>query len=302
MLLTSSVRALEEPARTIVFLRFHADMTERQIARELGISQAHVSRLLSGALARLRTELAGSNDGTVAGDTTTAKGAISPPSGSRATGNVRKRTGSRKTAAPRTARIGRVGGSQENRTLERYLELPYNLAVKSERDGDQPCWSATVQELPGCTARGRTPDEAVELLRPAMEAWLTTALAEHREIPEPAASGEATKPRTASSYSGRFLVRMSGALHEELASEAERRQLSLNKFVTEALAASVSPSAESQPSSTGRAHGERIGPAEGSGRKPPRAFRVALATNLAVVLFAGAVAVVLLVLALQRGI
>jgi DNA-directed RNA polymerase specialized sigma subunit len=39
VLLAASVRALDERERRIVFLRFHADMTERQIAREIGLSQ-----------------------------------------------------------------------------------------------------------------------------------------------------------------------------------------------------------------------------------------------------------------------
>jgi RNA polymerase sigma-B factor len=302
LLLTASVRALDEPARTIVFLRFHADMTERQIARELGISQAHVSRLLSSALSQLRAELAGPNDHTSAADTTT-DGVISPAAGGVPTAKkTSRRTRVAKKARARTARIGRVGGSHENRTLAQYLELPYNLAVKSEREGEQTWWSATVKELPGCTAKGSTPDEAVDRIRPAMETWLTTALAEHREIPEPVATGEPNKQPTASSHSGRFLVRMSGSLHEQLASAAEREQVSLNRFVTNALAASVSPSESGQPGGASQANDEANGPTKRSDRKPPRAFRLALATNLAVVLFAGSVAIVLLVLALQRGI
>jgi RNA polymerase sigma-B factor len=35
-------------------LRFFGDMTQNQIAREVGISQMHVSRLLSRTLAGLR--------------------------------------------------------------------------------------------------------------------------------------------------------------------------------------------------------------------------------------------------------
>ena len=57
LLLADSFRSLDEREQRIVFLRFHADMTERQIAQTLKISQAHVSRLLGGALAKLRQEL-----------------------------------------------------------------------------------------------------------------------------------------------------------------------------------------------------------------------------------------------------
>ena len=48
VLLAASMQSLDERERRIVFLRFHADMTERQIAQEVRLSQAHVSRLLKG--------------------------------------------------------------------------------------------------------------------------------------------------------------------------------------------------------------------------------------------------------------
>jgi RNA polymerase sigma-B factor len=70
LLLAAGLRTLTPRERRIVFLRFHADMTERQIARTVGISQAHVSRLLDGALTKLRTELTGSETREGAGDST----------------------------------------------------------------------------------------------------------------------------------------------------------------------------------------------------------------------------------------
>jgi RNA polymerase sigma-B factor len=303
LLLTSSVRALDEPERTIVFLRFHADMTERQIASELGISQAHVSRLLSAALTRLRAELAGSKDGTSSRDTRN-NAVISPPTVARnAPQKARKRERARTNLRRRKGKISGVGGSHENRTLAHYLELPYHVAVKSEGNGAAG-WSATIEELPGCTARGGTPDEAVGLLQPAMHAWLEAALAERREIPLPSAEGEASKPRSTSSHSGRFLVRMSGSLHEQLAQAAEHQQVSLNRFVTDTLAAAVSATPDVHGAARTHRHDPQtaVEPAKSSAPRPPRGFRVALATNLAVVLFAGAVAIVLLVLALERGI
>jgi RNA polymerase sigma-B factor len=47
------------PAREkkILMLRFFGNMTQSQIAAELGISQMHVSRLLARTLAQLRTRL-----------------------------------------------------------------------------------------------------------------------------------------------------------------------------------------------------------------------------------------------------
>jgi RNA polymerase sigma-B factor len=49
--------ALHPRERRVLELRYFEDLTQAQIARELKLSQAHVSRLIEGALQRLRTEL-----------------------------------------------------------------------------------------------------------------------------------------------------------------------------------------------------------------------------------------------------
>ena len=48
--------ALPERERTILYLRFFGGMTQSRIAERLGISQMHVSRLLSGCCAKVRDE------------------------------------------------------------------------------------------------------------------------------------------------------------------------------------------------------------------------------------------------------
>jgi RNA polymerase sigma-B factor len=50
---------LPERERTILLLRFYGEHTQTQIAEKVGISQMHVSRLLSRTLAHLRAELGG---------------------------------------------------------------------------------------------------------------------------------------------------------------------------------------------------------------------------------------------------
>jgi RNA polymerase sigma-B factor len=52
-----AVAALPERDRRILQLRFFANLTQDQIAEQIGISQMHVSRLLSRAIATLRREL-----------------------------------------------------------------------------------------------------------------------------------------------------------------------------------------------------------------------------------------------------
>ncbi|GAA1847184.1 RNA polymerase sigma factor SigF [Pseudonocardia ailaonensis] len=51
--------ALPARERTILLLRFFGEMTQTQIAERMGISQMHVSRLLSRTLAQLREGLSG---------------------------------------------------------------------------------------------------------------------------------------------------------------------------------------------------------------------------------------------------
>jgi hypothetical protein len=88
---------------------------------------------------------------------------------------------------------------------------------------------------------------------------------------------------------------MPSELHEQLAAEAERQQVSLNRYVTHTLSSSVGLSAPD-----GKEPKEHEEPSSKGLR--PRTVRMALATNLAIVVVAGVIAVVLLVLALQRGI
>jgi RNA polymerase sigma-B factor len=54
---TPCLRRLPERERTILYLRFFGGMTQSRIAQQLGISQMHVSRLLSGCFTHLREEM-----------------------------------------------------------------------------------------------------------------------------------------------------------------------------------------------------------------------------------------------------
>jgi RNA polymerase sigma-B factor len=58
LLVASSLRRLDRRARQIVHLRFFEGLSQAQIARELQLSQIHVSRLLRDALGTLRRHIA----------------------------------------------------------------------------------------------------------------------------------------------------------------------------------------------------------------------------------------------------
>jgi RNA polymerase sigma-B factor len=53
---TRAVRALPDRERTVLRLRFVENLTQTQIGSVLGISQMHVARLLSRALATVRVQ------------------------------------------------------------------------------------------------------------------------------------------------------------------------------------------------------------------------------------------------------
>jgi hypothetical protein len=80
---------------------------------------------------------------------------------------------------------------------------PYPIVLAHHSNGDGPEWRATVEELPGCEARGATPESA------------------------------------AAAHSGKLLVRMPRSLHAELTRASEREGTSLNGYIVAALSASV---------------------------------------------------------------
>jgi RNA polymerase sigma-B factor len=55
--LARAFRVLTSRERTVVFLRFYEGLTQSEIGERVGCSQMHVSRLLSGALGKIRAHL-----------------------------------------------------------------------------------------------------------------------------------------------------------------------------------------------------------------------------------------------------
>jgi antitoxin HicB len=185
--------------------------------------------------------------------------------------------------------------------VERYIGLPYHISVV--RDGEEKGmpWTASVEEFPGCTSRGKTSDEAVNGVREAMAAWIADALAEGRDIPE---------PRSTSSHSGRLLLRMPRTLHGEIARAAERESVSLNQFITDTLASAVAWRGRSSSAPGANSAGPIQTPgaesliaeltaaaARPTRRDNSRLVTIALAANFVVVAVAGIVAIVVLVAA-----
>src|ERR687897_1652378 len=187
-------------------------------------------------------------------------------------------------------------------SVEDYAGLPYHLTVVRDGEDKAKPWAASVEELSGCTTRGRTPEEALNGVRAAMTGWIELALEEGREVPE---------PRSATSHSGRLLLRMPRTLHAELTRVSEQEGVSLNQFITDVLAAAVVWRSRAD---AGKAAGNSTAPIQTPGAEgltteldpgPPakrdssRLVSLALAVNFVVVGLAGIVAIIVLVVAVR---
>jgi len=211
MMLRGWLRTLSDRDRQIVYLRYHADMTERDIAREVGLSQAQVSRRLADALVQLRA------------------------------------------------------------------------ASASTKQGSDPAPPVAAEPTPTPAEPASVPaDPTPAPAEPAPTPPSPTASSE----PSTATAAGASAATPPGSHSGRFLVRMDGELHERLSDAAKSQHLSLNRFVTQRLAESLTP--------RGRETSDEQQPLGGH-------LRTVLVTNIVVVVIAAVIAIVLLVLALERG-
>ena len=119
----------------------------------------------------------------------------------------------------------------ERKDLDHYVSLPYSVRIYPESDGSG--YTAEIPDLPGCITCADTLDEVWLLIEDAKRGWLELALADGDPIPQPA-------PPIEEHPSGKFTVRVPRSLHRKLAEEARREGVSLNQFVTVALAETVS--------------------------------------------------------------
>jgi RNA polymerase sigma-B factor len=259
LFLSDAFRGLDERERRIVFMRYVRDIEPDTVADELGISRRQLARSTEEALKKLRIGLEGPD-----------RAALAPAA-----------RPARKPAALSVSepKIDRGTPAEDGRHIEQQYHIEL---VKS---GEAGGWTAQVEELPGCTSQGATPQEAAAGVESAISAWIADAEAQGREVP---------KPRSAASHSGRLLVRMPQSLHAELARAAEREEISLNQFITGSLASAVhwrAPAGEA---------GNSAAPAELPERRA-REMRKALMANVLLLVVIAALAIALLVIAVSRG-
>jgi predicted RNase H-like HicB family nuclease len=165
--------------------------------------------------------------------------------------------------------------------------MPYPVTLVHEQNE----WLATIDALPGCTARGATPDDAIERASEAMSAWLVTARREGKDVPE---------PKPAQSHSGRLLLRMPQTLHAELARTAEREHVSLNQFITDVLAGALGWRTTGRKAQVTRAvrgidDDEEVEPRSATSGERSRVSSTVFVLNAIIVALAAVVAIVVLV-------
>ena len=191
--------------------------------------------------------------------------------------------------------------SQPDRTVERYLALPYHVTLVRDGDGDDGPWVAQVEELAGCTSRAETAEQAASGIQQAMSDWISEALRDGREVPE---------PKPVDEHSGRLLLRMPRTLHAELTRLAEREGVSLNQFITDALASAVGwrLARSARRAATGSLNqvpgAEALTPEqeaepESEERRSRRLLITLLGANVVVLAIAAIVAAVVLIVALR---
>lgn len=104
------------------------------------------------------------------------------------------------------------------------MARPYRKVIHGTLDEG---FLGEVAEFSGCITAGDTEAEALEMLRDAMEGWLTVRLEEDLPIPEPEGDEH---------FSGRVLVRMPPRLHGRISRQARDQGVSLNQWIVTLLA------------------------------------------------------------------
>jgi len=114
------------------------------------------------------------------------------------------------------------------KTIDYYMSLPYRMEIIP--DVEEGGFTATYPDLPGCITCAETLEELVDNMGDAKKAWLTAALEDKVDIPEPSVLPDI------SSFSGQFKLRMPKSLHKSLAMHAKEEGISMNQYCNYLLA------------------------------------------------------------------
>ena len=116
--------------------------------------------------------------------------------------------------------------SKMSKNLDYYLALPWTFTVEKIIDDGEAYYLARVVELNGCMSDGESPVAAIVNLQDALKGCIEGELSVGNEIPE---------PMNAAEYKGYISYRTKPEKHYKLAKEAQRRGISVNRLIDEAV-------------------------------------------------------------------
>jgi len=107
--------------------------------------------------------------------------------------------------------------------LEYYMNL--NWTYRFEWSTDDMCYVASIYELKGCVADGKTILDATREIRDALESYISACLDAGYDIPEPLKKSD---------YKGQIPYRTTSEKHYRLAQRAKATGRSINSIIDEA--------------------------------------------------------------------
>ena len=105
------------------------------------------------------------------------------------------------------------------RTIDEYMRLPYRMEIIP--DTAEGGYVVRFPELPGCLTCADTLEDAVLNAADCKKEWLTAAMEDGIDIPEPVSEDE---------YSGQFKLRIPKSLHKSLAEHSKAEGISMNQY------------------------------------------------------------------------
>jgi hypothetical protein len=158
--LAGAFRALDQTEQAIIYLRFVKDLSRKQAAKQLGISEGQLSRRTQAALAKLRRELERSASGQHA-----ASPAHEPPAGIPSAANPRanqERPGPRSEQKPKEGHSGRLllrmphslhaelakAAEREDVSLNQFITNTLAAAVRWQKTGGEDVGEAQSRPAP----------------------------------------------------------------------------------------------------------------------------------------------------------
>jgi len=98
----------------------------------------------------------------------------------------------------------------------------FKYSINLEWSNEDECYISTIQEFPGLSAFGETPEEAVKEAKIAAKGFIEVLKEDGDEIP---------KPITKKHFSGQTRLRLPKSLHQGLTLEAAKEGISLNTYI-----------------------------------------------------------------------